>query len=637
MPVSPWRQALQRVDAQLQEDALSLALKWAVRLGVVLLFFTPLIVTPSGIFPFVVGKAVWSRSLIEIVAGLYVLLAIRSPEFRPTRSPLVLLLGLHLLAVFVAGVFGSSFNLSFWSSYERMGGIFDLAHWTVLAAVLVFTVKSLREWKVLASISLVFGLAAGFLGLADKYDYEIVNYLQGNPRISGAAGNPSFLAGHMMVNALIALALLGDSLVSLSRRRNPVQVGLAAFYGLSIVISLWVLNETETRGSAAGLLTGVVAAAAIYAVFSGRPRLRLAAIAIGVAMPIAVIALFIARDTAFVEDLAERNTFISRVRSISLDEGSVRQRATGLRIAGQAFAARPLTGWGGENFEVPYQRYQREGEVAFGTPVLDRAHNKPMDLLATSGLIGFATYMAVWGWLGFLAWRRVRGEPGDRVFNAGVAGALIALFIHNLFLFDTAVTLLMFALFAAWAAAGERRSTAAEPSSERSARLPERVLRPLRWAAPALVGLIVIVGVYGINLRIYRAAQLFIATGADVQEVSANLGHFSPLATFGRERLLKVMTGRWDDMDTFDRIRLVPQLEAEARLALDAEPDNMELRFAVAGFYRIAARDLPELMEQARLHTDRGAELGPNTVVAARELAAQSKAERELSERTSQG
>ena len=51
MPVSPWRQALQRVDAQLQEDALSLALKWAVRLGVVVLFFTPLIVTPSGIFP----------------------------------------------------------------------------------------------------------------------------------------------------------------------------------------------------------------------------------------------------------------------------------------------------------------------------------------------------------------------------------------------------------------------------------------------------------------------------------------------------------------------------------------------------------------------------------------------------------
>lgn len=54
--------------------------------------------------PFVVGKAVWSWSLIEIVLGLYVLLAIRVPEFRPSRSRLVMFLSLHLAAVFIAGV-----------------------------------------------------------------------------------------------------------------------------------------------------------------------------------------------------------------------------------------------------------------------------------------------------------------------------------------------------------------------------------------------------------------------------------------------------------------------------------------------------------------------------------------------------
>lgn len=70
-------------------------------------------------------------------------------------------------------------------------------------------------------------------------------------------------------------------------------------------------------------------------------------------------------------------------------------------------------------------------------------------------------------------------------------------------------------------------------------------------------------------------------------------------------------------------------------MALDAEPDNIELRFAVARFNRAASTDLPEHMKRARFHTDRGVGLGPNTAVALRELAAQSKAESELSERSS--
>ena len=623
----PWRRLIPWVSAWRQDDALSLTLLWAIRLGVVLLFLTPLVVTPSTVFPFIVGKAVWSRSLIEIIAGLYVLLAIRAPEFRPTRSRLVLLLGLHLAAVFVAGLFGSSFNLSFWSSYERMGGVFDLAHWTALAAVLVFTIRGLGEWKRFASISLIFGIAAAFLGLADKYDYAVVSYLQGADRVSGAAGNPSFLAGHMMVNAMLAMALLADRLSGLRARRNAFNAALAVFYVFAAAVSLWVLAETGTRGSAAGLLGGIVAAAALYSFFSGRPRVRLTAALIGAAVPIAVVVMFLARDTAFVENLAARNQLVDRALSVSLDSGTDGLRATGLRIAGQAVAARPLTGWGGENFEVPFQRYQREGEIARRTPVLDRAHNKPLDLLATTGLIGFVSYMAVWAWLGILAWRRVRNEPAERLFHAAVAGALVALFIHNLFLFDTAVTLLMFGLFVAWAAAGERSTPFRGKAATPVPWLPGRVRKSLRWAAPVIVGLVVVAGVYGINLRTYRGAQLITETGATVQDVSDNLNHFSPLATFARERLLNVMTDRWEDLDPFDRIQLINQLKREANLALDAEPENMELHFAVARFYRAAAADLPEMLPLAREHTDRGIELGPHTASAARAITEQTEAE----------
>ena len=454
-----WRRVLRWPDSAVNDDASAMALLWAIPLGVLLLFVTPFIVTTSTVFPFVVGKAIWSRSLIEIIVGLYVLLAIRAPEYRPTRSLLLTLLALHFAAILVAGIFGSSFNLSFWSNYERMGGIFDLAHWLEQAAVLVFTVRSFGEWKLIASISLLFGLGAAFIGLAEKYDYEIVGYFQDSHRVSGATGNPSFLAGHMMVNAMLALALLGDRLKNFPSEQTLVSKGVVAFYVFIAAISIWVLSETGTKGSTLSLMVGLVVGVGLYAVFSGRKRVRFVALVAGVAMPIAVIVLLLARDTSIVQDIASRNKLVDRVVSISLSDGSISLRTTGLRISGQAFVAKPITGWGRENFEVPFQRYQREGEIARGNPILDRAHNKPLDLLATTGILGFSTYLALWAWLGILAWRRVRNEPSDRVFHATIAGPLVALFLHNLFLFDIAVTLLMFGLFAAWAAAtGTTRS-----------------------------------------------------------------------------------------------------------------------------------------------------------------------------------
>jgi O-antigen ligase len=178
-------------------------------------------------------------------------------------------------------------------------------------------------------------------------------------------------------------------------------------------------------------------------------RVRLVLIVIGVAVPITMVVMFVGRDTAVVQELAARNTMVNRIVSTPLDGTGLQSRAAGIRITGQAFVNRPLTGWGGEKYEVPYQLYQREGELSGIVFILDRAHNKPMDLLTTSGLIGFTTYMMVWGWLGFLTLRRIPRDPKDRHFNALIAGASVALLINNLFLFDNSITMLVLALLSA--------------------------------------------------------------------------------------------------------------------------------------------------------------------------------------------
>jgi hypothetical protein len=454
------------------------------------------------------------------------------------------------------------------------------------------------------------------IAVAERFDYQWVGYIDFDRslgRIGGSAGNPAFLAGQMLVNSMLSAALFAGGFRSTLRSRRFMPMALLVFYGVTALVSLWTLTETGTRGSMAGLLAGMAVIIGLYALFTDRRRVRILAISIGVAVPAAVILLFVGRDTAFVGDLAARNSFVQRVVSTSFNGESFGHRAIGLRIAGQAFAARPIAGWGGENFEVAYQRYRREGEISERTPLLDRAHNKPLDLLATSGLIGFTTYMAMWGWIGFLAFRRVRDDPDERLLHATVSGALVALFIHNLFLFDTATTLLVFSLFTVWAAAGERRRKPDELPGRSWVRLPTGASRTLRWAAPVLVGIVVVAGVYGINWRIYRAAQLFHETGSTVEEVAGNLDHFPPLATFGRERLLNVMSDRWEELDPFERPFMIPELEKQAKIALAAEPNNMELHLAVARFYRAASVNEPEFIERARFHTHRASELGPET------------------------
>ena len=67
---------------------------WAIRFGIVLLLLTPLVVSTETAYPFVVGKAVFSRTVIEVVFVLWAVLALANPGYRPPRSWLLTWLGI---------------------------------------------------------------------------------------------------------------------------------------------------------------------------------------------------------------------------------------------------------------------------------------------------------------------------------------------------------------------------------------------------------------------------------------------------------------------------------------------------------------------------------------------------------------
>ena len=62
------------------------ALLWGVRAGLALLLLTPFVISENTVYPFVVGKALYARMLIEVVFALWAALACLNPAFRPPRS-----------------------------------------------------------------------------------------------------------------------------------------------------------------------------------------------------------------------------------------------------------------------------------------------------------------------------------------------------------------------------------------------------------------------------------------------------------------------------------------------------------------------------------------------------------------------
>jgi O-antigen ligase len=103
----------------------------------------------------------------------------------------------------------------------------------------------------------------------------------------------------------------------------------------------------------------------------------------------------------------------------------------------QGIKEKPLFGWGQGNQRAVYDKYHTDEITALEAPA-DRAHNTLIDLFVTSGVLGLASYLAIWVIVMLKLFKR-----HDKI-AVMIACGLIAYFIHNLFVFDTIVSYMGF-------------------------------------------------------------------------------------------------------------------------------------------------------------------------------------------------
>ena len=641
------------------------ALLIIAKVGLLLVLVMPLVVTRDTFFPFVVGKALYSRVLIEIAFAAWIVLAVRNASYRPVLSRLMIAFAVYLVVSLIASLAGVSPQRSIWSTYERMQGVVDLAHWVAFALVLTSMFRTRQDWRHVLNLSLLIGMVMALMGAAVMVGWElpVYDFLEAGQRIELTLGNPTYVGAYMLINALIGAGLFVDSFTdrtagerggSTARRRRRRRterrsVGTASnllwwrvFWAVAVGLSLWMMLESSTRGAFVGLVGALAAAAVGYVLWGRLRRLKIVAAVMIVGIVSFGLFLVLGAETAAAQRLAERSYVVERfIQAGQGNDTSLKGRLASVSFGLRGFVEKPLLGWGPENYVVAWGRHYDAEEVGdYRGPPFDQAHNKPIEELTTKGAVGLASYLTLWVLMLWTVSSRVRRLGADReVLTLVMGAAMVGYFAQNLFLFDTPTTVLQFVVLLGFAVSldttydgmrktsagiGWTRSAAAVLDRLRVRDLGTRAARnpAVGWACAAVLAVLVGMTVYMGNVRVYQAA--IEANSAVVRQGptwSQRLDHFErsmdlfpPLANYPRQYMLTSLNSSWDALSNTAVVARAMDMVDRAAVEIEAsEPEWWAAYVNLAAVYQNAASLDPSYAEVARGYVETAEKLAPET------------------------
>lgn len=419
------------------------ALRVIVKIGIVAGLILPFAYTPATTFPFVFGKAIYFSILVEILAALYLALAVISPEDRPRRSPILIAIGAYLAALLLATAFGFDPHRSFWGNHERMSGAFTLVHFLIYFLIARSTLRTKRQWSwvfgafLLSSVAMcVIAVVEHFYPVANPGDLGIFANAPAG-RVWATLGNYIYLGVFTLFGVFVSAYLLTE-IKSWAVRALLVLVGLLNFY---------VLFLTESRAALAAVIFAIPLVGFIYAWRRGGAA-RQAALAGATLLVLLTAGAFLARNTAFVHAIPG----VRRIVTTSLTGSGNRTRVLAWEVALDAWKNKPIFGWGPENFYAAFNVYYRPESLVYTyyETWFDRAHNSLLDTMAMTGTLGLLALFGVYGAAIWTILRRIRAG-----FFTPIQGALFILllgayFAQNLFAFDALSGFLLFYLLLAF-------------------------------------------------------------------------------------------------------------------------------------------------------------------------------------------
>ena len=413
-------------------------LKWIL----VLCALLPLVVTSGSLVPYISGKTVYFRALMSVVLILSSILFFQSAEFRVEmlekarsllKRPLVraILVSYALLIISTIGAFDR--RIAFFGNLERGEGLVGLSFfYAFFFCTALFFEK--KDWNAFFGMTLVSGWAM-FIG-------QLVQAGGGNARPSAMTGNPIYLGAYFLFVIYAGLIL--------AFRKRCKETTIPMFISVAtVVISVIGIFLTQDRSVILGSVIAVLVSFG-YLAFAGKDililkRYTMRKVSLGLLI---FIALF---GGTFVltrhDEVWQHVPGLSRLADFTTSDDTTKARLINTEIALHAVSPRQTTlerslvGWGWDNFIYAWEKFYDPRIYAYDNGVFDRAHDKILDVIVMTGILGLIAYLAMW-WMFIAAIFRL-----GKKYPLEAAAALffaIAYFIQNLTVFDSFVTYLMF-------------------------------------------------------------------------------------------------------------------------------------------------------------------------------------------------
>ncbi len=375
------------------------------------LFLPPLgmaLVTPSVLFPFIVGKYVWFRGSVSfalIAFSLGMLFQDQNGEMLKRlkdffRRPLVIAVSAFAFFFALASLFAFDPAIAFWSNFERGEGGLQILNLFVYFSLLLVLFRDAKDWRRLFVCAIIGGILSIFYGLlagmgSDGFIGPL--FSESGFRFQASIGNPAYVAIYAIFLSFFALYLFVSSRFSIRSLRRV----LLAFLIVAFILMFYF---AATRGAFVGLI-GMFLAFLGYVMLS-RKALRKWFL---VAASIVIFLVFLGvqfHNTEFVRSLPG-----SRILDLSFTARTFEDRTIMWNIAWEGFKARPLLGWGPENYIQVFDRhfdirYFRSSQN-FGA-WFDRAHSIYFDYLVEIGILGLLSFLSIFAVFYFEFFRATR-------------------------------------------------------------------------------------------------------------------------------------------------------------------------------------------------------------------------------------
>ena len=578
--------------------------------GLFLVLFIPLFVSGSMFFPFITFKNFAFRIIVEILLGAWIVLAYRDPAYRPTKSPLLIATASFVGILALAGMFGENPYKSFWSNYERMEGVISLLHFFAYFVMATTVLGARKKWGAFWNTSILVSFIIGIYALLQMGGALTIN--QGGVRVDATFGNAAYLAVYMLFHVFITLFMMlrgkGHTIGGMIAEKASLWI-----YTPIILLDVFVLYHTATRGAILGLIGGLLLTALLIAIFE-KERVGLRKVALGILAGLVLLigGFFVLKDMQFIKE----SPVLSRFSSISLTEQTTKSRFMVWNMAYQGFKERPILGWGQENFNFVFNKYY-DPNMYGQEPWFDRAHNVFFDWLIAGGILGLLAYLSLFVLALWYLWRK--GSTFSVVEKSIFTGLLAGYFFQNIFVFDNLMSYVMF--FSVLAYIESSRKGEVAPVAPKKKNAQNAVSEPLDISIAPMAIIIVVALFYLLNAKpIATNFMLIDALQPQQKGPMVNLENFKKVFAYdsfgsaeGREQLSQVtmqILGA-EKIDNTTKQAFVDLAVSEMKKHVEMHPTDARYQLFLGSFLSQLARYNPASYDEALLHLEKAHELSP--------------------------